>query len=733
MGDWIFSDGGDSLERMRVRQSVIRADSGSADSTCTVVLNDKLLELEIQLNRKVEGITGGATLGGGSSAMPTDPAADTAAADKLAPSVPTGLSVTSAAYVDQSGAGFAAMTASWLQVTTNVDGSAVDDLEQYVVSWQNISGDWVFEWVDAANTKAYWSPVFLGQVIPVRVGVYDRSGNFSGWSATVTHTAVADATPPPVPKAPVVTPWLGTLRIDWDGKGSAGEAMPADMRFVEVHASAISDFTPTSATMIDQLYAAGRVVYAALLYGTAIYVRLVAVDQSGNRSAASAQVSSIPAKIVGDDISSGSIGFNEIGFKDLNNLAIDGSFENPLMDAARVVSGVNTSAFGYRTTSTPFHAIRYMRTTLATLPTDTRQLDFTGEIPVKQGDTFWTRGAFRRTPDANGTVQLAVRYNYQDGTTGATIVFNISTSVPGTSVWTTLQNTTVVPANAVTAKFYMFVGNTASTGFADVDALEIREVIGTSLIQDLAVNNAKIGDLSVGKLTAGTLTSDVTLSARIKTANSGARVEINSLGVQAFNSGNVKVVDIGSDGSVEIVGTLRTGPATGRRIEMNPVGAGNPEFRIYPTGAGGRYAYLHGFDHTSTAAGVRLSSARSGLDDESGIQSSIDMSYDKLSLYVGNQTSDIRSRIDLYASGSMVINADGEFSINTVTGSISLRPGGGGVVSANSLLRSSTYQGISGGEAKVTAGGDGNICGFWRSGGNVYVHDFATNTIKGPL
>lgn len=99
--------------------------------------------------------------------------------------------------------------------------------------------------------------------------------------------------------------------------------------------------------------------------------------------------------------------------------------------------------------------------------------------------------------------------------------------------------------------------------------------IATANIQNLAVNNAKIADLSVGKLTAGTLTADMTVSARIKTANTGARVELNSLGLQAFNSGGTQTVAFNSaDGSAVLTGTIFTGF----------VGSGQPYLTIQDSG-----------------------------------------------------------------------------------------------------------------------------------------------------
>lgn len=97
--------------------------------------------------------------------------------------------------------------------------------------------------------------------------------------------------------------------------------------------------------------------------------------------------------------------------------------------------------------------------------------------------------------------------------------------------------------------------------------------IGTLNIQNLAVNNAKISDLSVGKLTVGTLTANMTIGARIMTGSTGARVELNSSGLQAYNSSGTKTVDIAAaTGAAIFTGTLKTdfSNSTTPHIEMTP-------------------------------------------------------------------------------------------------------------------------------------------------------------------
>ena len=86
----------------------------------------------------------------------------------------------------------------------------------------------------------------------------------------------------------------------------------------------------------------------------------------------------------------------------------------------------------------------------------------------------------------------------------------------------------------------------------------------------LLIDDAHISDLTVSKVTAGTITADWIVGARIKTADTGARVELNSSGLQAFNAAGTQTVNMDSStGDVTIIGTYTTKALnTGGRITI---------------------------------------------------------------------------------------------------------------------------------------------------------------------
>jgi hypothetical protein len=490
-GDWVFTDMTGELQRVRVRQILIEW-SSDEPTAYTLVLNDKFLERDIALSRKVEGITGGASTNGGS--MPSDSPGE----DEIPPSPPTGLSASSDAYVDNQGHTFAQVSATWLAPTTNDDGTVLEDLDHYAVSWwyDRLAGSYR---VDATDTSISWSPVLPGELIHLQVYAVDRSGNVSLPSSSISLTTGSDVTPPPVPSSPVLsTPFPGMVRIEWDGLGSAGETMPPDLKFVEVHWSAVDDFTPDASTVHDTLAVGSNISNATgLPYGQPVFVKFVSVDFTGNRSDPSGQASATPVKI---------------GIDDVNFTAVD-------------LGG------GFHT---------YIGATDPSSDPDTVLQE--GEIWVDTGNDNEPKRW-----DATASAWVSVR-DQVEITEGR------------------------IAAGAVTA------GKIAAGAIA----------AGSAIIGNAAISSAQIASLEAGKITAGTLVADITVSARIKTADTGARTELNNLGLLAYNASNTKVIDISSAGfkgynssgqlmvdisasgsGATITGTLRTA-FSGQRIEVVP-------------------------------------------------------------------------------------------------------------------------------------------------------------------
>lgn len=162
-------------------------------------------------------------------------------------------------------------------------------------------------------------------------------------------------------------------------------------------------------------------------------------------------------------------------------------------------------------------------------------------------------------------------------------------------------------------------------------------------------DDAYISDLTVTKVTAGTISADWIVGARIKTASSGARVELNSGGFEAWNAAGTQTVDIDSaTGDVSIVGQLKSG-LSGKRLEINPTSTLLPELRFFANN-GTDFGYING---SSAGSDVNL-----GMNSSSFVDSGIDktsrafLTTSGAQLEVVTTTGQIRSGGYAWALGS---------------------------------------------------------------------------------
>lgn len=580
VGDWVLSDVGRGFEKLRVKQWVMTVSSDGVMEG-SIVLNDLFQEIADFLNDRLDNLVGGNVIVG-----PSEPGTN----DTSVPGTPVSVGLSSLSYFDNQGNALAQVTISWPAVTTNTDGTPVNDLSRYIIRWRYTTDTEyrAITWVPADQTTTYVSSLLPNSPIQVQVAAEDRSGHLSGWAVGSTTTAY-DTNPPPKPSSPIVTAKLGSLFISWDGKDYLGATMPSDLFKVQVHVSSGgSGFVPSASTLKTTLLpGGGEAVVGGLVYGTQYWVKLIAQDKTGNLSVVSDNTVSTTAvftQVVHTDLGGNVVDFTNITFKDIGNLMEDGSFElqvsadkyNPL-PFVEVVSGVSGSPSPKVLRIDPYVAASSTNRYVATLISD--MLVIPGQkyvgIASYMATTGWSNAVFFEA-------------TWKDGT-GATI----STSTMGPPVFPTVDNTwktrqslsgVTVPNGAVTADVKILqASNTASSGFFYYDQIEVRLMAGTVLIEDaainnakianLAVNDAKISDLSVGKVTAGTISANWILGASIRTAASGARVELNSTGLHAFNSGNVEVVTISaSTGNITAYGTFIAGAPSSNRIELNPTG-----------------------------------------------------------------------------------------------------------------------------------------------------------------
>jgi hypothetical protein len=278
---------------------------------------------------------------------PSDPLQDRVDAARGVPSTkqpktPTGLALSTTSSPNAKGWDSAVITASWNPVTQYVDNSNVA-LDHYELQYrpQFRSPLWTASFV--TTSLAADLPVTAALGYDVQVRAVSTGGIPSDWSSPVSIISAADSTGPATPSDPVVTPYLGLLRIYWNGLSAVGGPMPADFNRVDVHVGTSSGFTPSAATLVSSLSAAGY-AHTQAPYGSARFVRFIAYDHNGNPSAASATASGTAVQANDGDIAALSVGKLTAGTISAD-VVMAGRFATALTGARREVNAVGFQAF----------------------------------------------------------------------------------------------------------------------------------------------------------------------------------------------------------------------------------------------------------------------------------------------------------------------------------------------------------------------------------------------------
>lgn len=291
IGDWITAPTVANREKVRVQQVTLQLDSTGFKAS--LILNDKNYDSSVRLTKRMNGITGGAHLGGASGAIPAPEK------DHRVPKAPQNLSANSDAYINVNGYARGMVTARWDDVTLATDGTAMD-ITSYVVEYRvNKTG---YEWHSAGTTTEHtlsWSNLDCGVQILIRVrAVPSYSDQMGEWSSVFALTVAKDTTPPPVPSKPILSSEFGVVSVNWDGKTADGGSMPIDWdRNILGERLADGGFKEIAAVSTG----IGDYVITGLTAGTSHTYAFRAVDHAGNKSDWSAIATVTVASAVSPD------------------------------------------------------------------------------------------------------------------------------------------------------------------------------------------------------------------------------------------------------------------------------------------------------------------------------------------------------------------------------------------------------------------------------------------------
>lgn len=273
-GDWITAPTVQHGEKVRIQQVTVSLDSNGLKASIT--LNDKVYDSQVRANKKIQGITGGATLAGSEGGRPAPEK------DHRTPKAVTGLVVATDAYISSRGTALGLATLQWAAVSQATDDTAIDISGYRVEYRKNLAGaPWVSGGVtDAQRLTLGIGGLECGQRYEFRVrAVPTYSDRLGEWSPVVVALVASDVTPPSVPSKPVLTSKLGVVDVQWDGRNTAGGGMEPDFDHVEV---GISD-SNGNWKYRDSVARDGHCVVTGLEY-RAYWFALRSVDHSGNKS-----------------------------------------------------------------------------------------------------------------------------------------------------------------------------------------------------------------------------------------------------------------------------------------------------------------------------------------------------------------------------------------------------------------------------------------------------------------
>jgi hypothetical protein len=179
----------------------------------------------------------------------------------------------------------------------------------------------------------------------------------------------------------------------------------------------------------------------------------------------------------------------------------------------------------------------------------------------------------------------------------------------------------------------------------------------------LLIDNAHISDLTVSKVSAGTITATWLLAGAIKTAESGARVEIDNSGIRSYKTDGTQTLDVNSaTGFVDIIGRFTAETAVGSIIKIDPVAGGDDPF-IYLKASNATNNRGHVAQFASGAVDVtEISSKDLGTDNVDGGRLWLTKTSANLSVApegVATITGiDLATDIDIRALGQVQLRSD---------------------------------------------------------------------------
>lgn len=409
VGDWVKVLRGTTYERMRIYSINLQRNANGLQGF--IQLGDRVDDLLEIMYARIQGLTGGVANEGGTPPPATG----------RIPEAPTGLVVSSDAYIDKNGLTQGTLAMTWAHSGQDTNGESIV-INEYIVYYRaSTETAWRFL-TTSSVTNATASPLTVydgnGDLITyqIRVVAVSGTGLRSASSSTVNVLMDADTTAPNRPyfQQANVTTWLMTVKVTWDGTltttGSNHLSPPPDFERIEV-------FQDTQASMatevkIGEIY--GQWDFAnvpAAVAGQTLYFRMYAIDRSQNRSTPSDVKSITPQANVDISKITAVIDAAAVQITNAGNLVIStgNTLSAKLSAQDGLISTANTNISGLQTNyTTQSGQITALQTTVSGKNKIVRNTgNATGTTDYVNGDR-WEKWS---TLSAGGKLQATWRFN----------------------------------------------------------------------------------------------------------------------------------------------------------------------------------------------------------------------------------------------------------------------------------------------------------------------------------
>lgn len=268
-GDWVYAKiNGAEWDEVRVHELGLSYSQDDAVISARVTLNDRFVDASVRDAKRLKGIAHGTTQNLGDGGIPSR-------SDKATPAAPVGVAANSLGYW-QDAVPLSSVDVSWQAVTADTNGLALNGVDYYEVTCGGASKR-------ATGTTVGFDGLQPSRIYPAQVRAVSTTGIRGKWSVVkeVLTAYPLDKLDPPT--EPNLVTSVGSVETRWDGKlKGTGAAYNPPKHFshclveMQVGGGAWTRYARDTGWSLVGLTA-----------GTAVRVRLVAVDMLGTESLAS--------------------------------------------------------------------------------------------------------------------------------------------------------------------------------------------------------------------------------------------------------------------------------------------------------------------------------------------------------------------------------------------------------------------------------------------------------------